>query len=246
MIGKIEKLLNIDDYDLEAVFSPAVVNVLILDFVFTCTLLPIAENTEWWRTVIAVAAPIAAPVVLFRFAMHSFREVARTTVESILYRKDRLRFPTTSMLLYNDSSISKVMKKRVREDIKAQYNITLCTKAQENADEMEARRTAKDAVALIRKTVADNKDAMTRRKLIRYGMFRNFLGGSLFCLPLSVICWAVSYYLTSASNVVILFAMLVYFIIVIVDYFLTKSAAVDYAETLITTFDKMNHNETYN
>ena len=31
-----------------------------------------------------------------------------------------------------------------------------------------------------------------------------------------------------------------------VDYFLTKSAAVDYAETLITTFDKMNHNETYN
>lgn len=77
-------------------------------------------------------------------------------------------------------------------------------------------------------------------------MFRNFLGGALFCLPLSVICWAVSYYLTSASNVVILFAMLVYFIIVIVDYFLTKSAAVDYAETLITTFDKMNHNETYN
>lgn len=40
MIGKIEELLNMDDYDLEAVFTPAVVNVLILDFVFTCTLLP--------------------------------------------------------------------------------------------------------------------------------------------------------------------------------------------------------------
>lgn len=111
MIGKIEKLLNMDDYDLEAVFTPAVVNVLILDFVFTCTLLPVAENTEWWRTAIAVAAPFAASVVLFRFAMHSFREMARTTVESILYRKDRLRFPTTSMLLYSDSSISKVMKR---------------------------------------------------------------------------------------------------------------------------------------
>ena len=243
MIGKIEKQLKMDDYDLEAVFTPAVVNVLILDFVFTCTLLPVSENTEWWRTAIAVVAPLAASVVLFRFAMHSFREVARTTVESILYRKDRLRFPTTSMLLYNDSSISKVMKKRVREDIKAQYNITLFTKAQENADEMEARRTAKDAVALIRKTVAENKDAMTRRKLIRYGLFRNFLGGALVCLPLSVICWAVSNYLTDAGNVAILFAILVYLIIVIVDYFLTKSAAVDYAETLITTFDKINHNE---
>lgn len=243
MIGKIEKLLNMDDYDLEAVFTPAVVNVLILDFVFTCTLLPFAENTKWWHSAIAIVAPLAASVVLFRFAMHLFREVARTTVESILYRKDRLRFPTTSMLLYNDSSISKVMKKRVREDIKAQYNITLSTKAQENADVMEARRIAKDAVALIRKTVADNKDAMTRRKLIRYGMFRNFLGGALFCLPLSALCWAFSYYLTGASNVSILFAILAYLIIVIVDYFLTKSAAVDYAETLITTFDKINHNE---
>ena len=243
MIGKIEELLNMDDYDLEAVFTPAVVNVLILDFVFNCTLLPFAENTEWWRSAIAVVAPLAASVVLFRFAMHLFREVARTTVESILYRKDRLRFPTTSMLLYNDSSISKVMKKRIREDIKAQYNITLSTKAQENADVMEARRIAKDAVELIRKTVADNKDAMTRRKLIRYGMFRNFLGGALFCLPLSALCWAISYYLTGASNLAILFAMLVYLIIVFVDYFLTKSAAVDYAETLITTFDKINHNE---
>ena len=243
MIGKIKELLNMDDYDLEAVFTPAVVNVLILDFVFTCTLLPFAENTEWWRSAIAVVAPLAASVVLFRFAMHLFREVARTTVESILYRKDRLRFPTTSMLLYNDSSISKFMKKRIREDIKAQYNITLSTKAQENADVMEARRIAKDAVALIRKTVADNKDAMTRRKLIRYGMFRNFLGGALFCLPLSALCWAISYYLTGASNLAILFAMLVYLIIVFVDYFLTKSAAVDYAETLITTFDKINHNE---
>ena len=243
MIGKIEELLNMDDYDLEAVFTPAVVKVLILDFGFTCTLLPFAENTEWWRSAIAVVAPLAASVVLFRFAMHLFREVARTTVESILYRKDRLRFPTTSMLLYNDSSISKVMKKRIREDIKAQYNITLSTKAQENADVMEARRIAKDAVALIRKTVADNKDAMTRRKLIRYGMFRNFLGGALFCLQLSALCWAISYYLTGASNLAILFAMLVYLIIVFVDYFLTKSAAVDYAETLITTFDKINHNE---
>lgn len=243
MIGKIKELLNMDDYDLEAVFTPAVVNVLILDFVFTCTLLPFAENTEWWRSAIAVVAPLAASVVLFRFAMHLFREVARTTVESVLYRKDRLRFPTTSMLLYNDSSISRVMKKRIREDIKAQYNITLSTKAQENADVMEARRIAKDAIALIRKTVADKKDAMTRLKLIRYGMFRNFLGGALFCLPLSSLCWAISYYLTGASNLATLFAMLVYLIIVIVDYFLTKSAAVDYAETLITTFDKINHNE---
>ena len=31
MIGIIEKLLNMDHYDLEAVFTPAIVNMLILD-----------------------------------------------------------------------------------------------------------------------------------------------------------------------------------------------------------------------
>lgn len=245
MIGEIEKQLKMDDYDLEVVFTPAVVNILILDFVFACALLPITENTEWWRTAIVIVAPLAASVVLFRFAMHLFREAARTTIESILYGKDRLRFPTTSMLLYNDRSISKVMKKRIREDLMAQYKITLCTKAQEDADEMEARRTAKDAVALIRKTVANKKDAMTYRKLIRYGMFRNFLGGALFCFPISVICWAIAPQLTKDSNTVIITALMIYFILITVDYFLTRSAAVDYAETLITTFDKIRHNETY-
>ena len=103
MIGKIEKLLKMDDYDLEAVFTPAIVNMLILDIVFTGTLLPIAENTSWWRPVLAIVAPLAAAVVLTRFAMHFFRGVSRTVFEDTLYRKDRLRFPTTSMLLHGRS-----------------------------------------------------------------------------------------------------------------------------------------------
>ena len=77
MIGKIEKLLNMDDYDLEAVFTPAIVNLLILDFVFTCTILPIAEETVWWRAALVIVASIAAAVVLTRFSMHFFRAVAR-------------------------------------------------------------------------------------------------------------------------------------------------------------------------
>ena len=131
MIGKIEKLLKMDDYDLEAVFTPAIVNMLIFDIVFTCTLLPIAENTSWWQPVLAIAAPLAAAVVLTRFAMHLFRGVSRTVFEDTLYRKDRLRFPTTSMLLLGDNStgVSKMMKNRVRENLRTLYNITLLTKA---------------------------------------------------------------------------------------------------------------------
>ena len=245
MIGKIEKLLKMDDYDLEAVFTPAIVNMLILDIVFTCTLLPIAENTSWWRPVLAIVAPLAAAVVLTRLAMHFFRGVSRTVFEDTLYRKDRLRFPTTSMLILGDNStsVSKMMKNRVREDLKTLYNITLLSKAKEDVDEMEARRMAKDAVYYIRKAVADNGDTMTRRKLKRYGMFRNFLGGAVFCLPLSVACWVINFSRAGVSTPIILTALILYLMLVVIDFFITKSAAVDYAETLITTFDKLNHDE---
>jgi hypothetical protein len=245
MIGKIEKLLKMDDYDLEAVFTPAIVNMLILDIVFTCTLLPIAENTSWWRPVLAIVAPLAAAVVLTRFAMHFFRGVSRTVFEDTLYRKDRLRFPTTSMLILGDNStsVSKMMKNRVREDLKTLYNITLLSKAKEDVDEMEARRMAKDAEYYIRKAVADNGDTMTRRKLKRYGMFRNFLGGAVFCLPLSVACWVINFSRAGVSTPIILTALILYLMLVVIDFFITKSAAVDYAETLITTFDKLNHDE---
>ena len=244
MIGKIEKLLNMDDYDLEAVFTPAIVNLLILDIVFTCTLLSIAEGTAWWHSIIAIVVPLAAAVALTRFTMHFFRGVSRTVFEDVLYRKDRLRFPTTSMLLLGDTSISQTTKKRVRDDLKTLYTIKLCTKAKEEADKMEASRAAKDAVALIRKTVADSKDAMTRRKLKRYGMFRNFLGGAVFCFPLSIACWIINFICTGASNPIILTILFFYLLIIVVDFFITKSAAVDYAETLITTFDKLNQDET--
>ncbi|MBO4232693.1 MAG: hypothetical protein J5862_05605 [Bacteroidales bacterium] len=242
MIGNIEKLLHLDDYDLEAVFTPAIVNLLILDFVFTCTLLSVAENTVWWRTAIAIATPLAAAVILTRFVMYLFRATSRV-YEDVLYRKDRLNFPTTSMLLHNNHSISKVMKKRIRNDLKTLYNMQLCSENQENADEMEARRTTKDAVSLIRNTVADSHDSMSRRKLKRYGFYRNFLGGAIYCLPLSLLCWGLDFFSTGTCNPVILTTIVIYALLVVIDFFLTKSAAVDYTETLLITFDRLNHYE---
>lgn len=242
MIGKIEKLLHLDDYDLEAVFTPAIVNLLILDFVFTCTLFSVAEYTVWWHAAIAIAAPLTSAVILTRFVMYLFRATSRV-YENVLYRKDRLNFPTTSMLLHNDHSISKVMKKRIREDLKTTYKMQLCSENLEKADEMEARRTAKDAVSLIRKTVADSHDNMSRRKLIRYGFYRNFLGGAVYCLPLSLLCWIIDLMMSGSSNPIVLTTIVIYALLVVINFFLTKSAAVDYAETLLITFDKLNHYE---
>lgn len=241
MIDRIEKKLKMDDYDLEAVFTPAMVNIILLVFIIACNVWVAGLNLSsltWWETILEVLGVIAVAVIFTRFLMHLFRGFAKL-FENINYGKDRLHFPTTSMLLYNDKSISQDLKKRVREELKATYNICLLSKSKEEADEQEARRTAKDAVATIRQVVADSKDSMTRRKLKRYGAYRNFLGGALACFPLSVAACIITCCVSGICSILAIGMTIVYLILIVVDYFLAKSAATDYAETLITTFDKI-------
>ena len=163
--------------------------------------------------------------------------------EDINFGRDRLHFPTTSMLLLSDNSIGQDLKKRVRRELKTLYNVRLCSKTSERANELEARKAAKDAVALIRQDVAKLYDDMMQRKLKRYGAYRNFLGGALFCLPISIICWAIGLTM-SMSSIASTIILILYAILAVVDYFLAKKAAVDYAENLLITFDKNNFNET--
>lgn len=244
MIGKIEKALNMDDYDLEAVFTPAMVNILIMGFIIACCVVDSGNvmNSVWWQVVCQIIGSVAAAALLTRFVMNLFR-AASHLYEYIHYGKDRLQFPTTSMLLYNDKSISRERKKRVRLELKAHYNMSLCSKAQEETDETEARRVAKDAIALIRTAVADSGDTMARRKLKRYGTFRNFLGGALFCFPVATICGGLTIAQSGTDTTAIIVALSLYFAIIVVDYFLTGGAANDYADTLITTFDKITYHE---
>lgn len=241
MIGKIEKQLKMDDYDLEAVFTPAMVNIILLVFIIACNVIITGYNLSrlvWWETILEVLGVIAVAVILTRFLMHLFRGMSKL-FENINYGKDRLHFPTTSMLLYNDKSISQDLKKRVREELKATYNICLLSKAREEVDEQEARRTAKDAAATIRQVVADSNDSMTRRKLKRYGAYQNFLGGALACFPLSVASCIITCCVSDTCSIMAIGLVIIYLIIIAVGHFLTKSAAIDYAETLITTFDKI-------
>lgn len=241
MIDKIEKRLKMDDYDRYAVFTPAIINCTITAFIIWCTVADLYPTT-WGNRLLAIFGSAAVTAIFARFIMNIFREVSKL-FETIHYGRDRLYFPTTSMLLLSDDSISQDLKKRVRRVLKSRFKITMPTKDSEVTNEIEARRTAKDAVALIRKTVANSEDMLTNLKLKRYGQFRNFLGGAALCLP-SVITCTVLCAVNSVSCTPLLFIItLIYVIVAFIDYFLTKSAARDYAETLIITFDQINHHE---
>lgn len=221
MISDIAKRLEMDNYDLEAVFTPTIVNLLIPYFVFMSTLFPYMHNAYWWKSVITITTSLATVVIATRFVMNLFRATSRI-FEDILYRKDRLRFPTTSMLLFSDHSISQEMKMRVRNILMTKYNMKLCSKAKEKSDEMEARRTAKDAVSIIRTIVADTDNPMIRRKLIRYGCFRNFLGGAIYCLLFCIVCWAIDYTNSGNINTIITITIIIYVTIIAIVFFLLR------------------------
>lgn len=244
MIEDLEKKLNMDDYDREAVFTPAMVNMIVMVIIVFCSLsdtnLSFLES-GWWQPIIKIVGTIAVAAVLTRFVMRITQGVSKI-FEDINYGRDRLHFPTTSMLLLNDNSIGQDLKKRIRLELKSLYSIRLCSKDIENNNELEARRAAKYAVAIIRQDVAALNDDLTQRKLKRYGAYRNYLGGALFCLPVSIICWAVGL-TVSISSIASSIVLILYVLITVVDYFLTKRAAIDYAETLLITFDKNNYNE---
>ena len=245
MIEDLEKKLNMDDYDREAVFTPAMVNVIVMVIIVLCSFYNSSlafMKSGWWQPIIKIAGTIAVAAVLIRFIMF-ITQGASKFFEDINYGRDRLHFPTTSMLLLSDNSIGQDLKKRVRRELKTLYNVRLCSKTSERANELEARKAAKDAVALIRQDVAELNDDMMQRKLKRYGAYRNFLGGALFCLPISIICWAIGLTM-SMSSLASTIILILYAILAVVDYFLAKKAAVDYAENLLITFDKNNFNET--
>lgn len=246
MIEKIEKRLKMDNYDLEAVFTPAIVNILFMCLiaVWSCYDSDIitVDGAYWWAYAAESVGLVAVTAIVARFTMQIFRGTSRF-FEDINYGADRLHFPTTSMLLVNGNDIGDELKKRVRHELKTIYTTSLFSKAKEQKDEQGARREAKDAVALIRKVVDESNDSTTKRKLTRYGIYRNFLGGAVFCLPISLGFWVLDLIHSGPRAMMILVAVLAYMTILCVDYVLAKRAATDYAEALMTTFDKINNNE---
>lgn len=101
------------------------------------------------------------------------------------YFKDYLKMPTTELLLFSSSTITKEMKESVREKIKKDFNINLYTEEKEKNYPSEARKQISLAVSQIRILLRGNKALYQHN--IEYGFVRNLLGGCLIALVVSVI-----------------------------------------------------------
>ncbi len=242
MLEKIIEKMGMDDYDREAVFMPAAINMVFVVLVVGCTLNDLGGinvGSAWWKLLISMLACIPISALLAKFLMHQFREWSKF-IEGWIF-KNGLYFPTTCMLLLTDknTSIGEDLKKGVRAKLRNEHGVKLCTAEKELADEIEARKRAKDAVGIIRQEVAKSGDTMYRRKLIRYGQFRNLLGGALLCFMVMLIALIMDCIGRGESIVFISVVFGLYTIVVITDYFIVRRSAEEYAENLLITYNNL-------
>lgn len=164
--------------------------------------------------------------------------IAKHWIEDSIFGKGGINFPTTNLLLFEDSVLSRNIKLAIREKINNDFHFELMNEDQEHKDIVEARRLIKDAVGFIRTYVG--KGRMTHQYNIGYGFMRNLIGGSLWAV-IGCIGSAITYGLKKnwePMSVFVLGAFIFFSLLIFKDRILSKYAH-QYAVTLFNEYVTM-------
>lgn len=116
-------------------------------------------------------------------------------IEFSVFGKNGERFPTTDMLLFSGGIISTERTEHIRAAVVRLTHCTLSSESEERVDPDSARLRAREAVGQVR-TIVD-KGRATIQYNIRYGFFRNLMGGVIWSAIGSACC---SIYYGMAGN----------------------------------------------
>lgn len=155
-------------------------------------------------------------------------------IESFIFQ-DGKRFPTTEILLWNNDYLSKQNKKMLRQKIAKDFGIFLLSQQKEDNDEVEARKTIRDAVDRVRKLVGDGRTVLQYN--IHYGAVRNLVGGCFFACPLSLCIAIIGCFMNNWPIMYIGVGLSVAFLLPIVFMkLLLKTFGYRYARTLLAEY----------
>jgi len=224
-----------DEYEIKARYIPCFV-AAVVPVHFCIQFL----GESFWKTMVTnigwlVVANVSLSLVVTLALIQLQCGIAKHWIEEGIFGKGGINFPTTTILLFQDSFLSRSMKVAVREKIAKDFNFQLMDASQEKIDIDEARRLAREAVGFIRRYV--DKGIMTYQYNIRYGFMRNLIGGALWGLAGSAGCtiwyglhknWQAVALFTVCT---ILFALLFLFRKRVLERF-----AYQYAETLLNEY----------
>jgi len=177
------KFLSI--YEIRARYVPAIIAalpiIILSGFVKEEIWVSIFKNARWFLIVENFSLSVIAVLLL----IHVQRGIAKHLFEARIFDSGK-SFPTTRMLLHSDDYLSGALKLNIRNKIRQDFCIILCTESEEQVNLDEAKKAIREGVALVRKKVGNGEKTLQYN--IHYGFSRNLIGGATFAAPCSLFC----------------------------------------------------------
>jgi len=238
---KNESMKSIDEYEIKARYIPTFICILPLaNFLFSFLgnkFFAELKNSFSWM----LLGEISVSFVFMIAFMQIICYIGKHLIEESIFGKGGINFITTKMLLFCEGMLSEDRKKQIRDKIFTDANIQLSTKEEEKSNFSDAQLKAREAVSAIRNIVG--KGSKTIKNNIRYGFFRNLIGGSFFVFTGTIAC--VFYNLNKNLNISIFFG--IYFVFFILLFLLKRkileSLAYNYADSLFSEYLTLNIGE---
>ncbi len=119
--------------------------------------------------------------------LYFFSELIRTTSKFIerRYFVNRMGFPTTYLMMYEDKTFSRIYKDTYRQKAKALFGMDLPSLAEERDNPTEARKRLQEIAKLVILRIGSGRLVMKHN--IWYGFFRNLIGGSLYSVVFCIL-----------------------------------------------------------
>jgi len=226
--------VSFDEYEIKSRYIPAIVSAIPL-IMLTSTQketvwLPLFRTASWFLVFENISLTVIAVVLL----MSIQRGIAKYCFENSIFNNG-IDFPTTTMLLIRNDILSKEFKRKVRDKIENDLGICLLNSKEEEENLLEAKRTIKDAVSLIRKRV--QKGILTYNHNIQYGFIRNLIAGGVWALPISMFNSWIFYRSSSVVGLLVSVALALFFLTMLLFHKkILISFANNYAEVLFSEY----------
>jgi hypothetical protein len=168
--------MKLDAYSFIARVFPALLSAI---SAFTLYFFFLKQTIESFLTALMgwqIVSDITVSFVLFFLLLQLSRLISKNVFEKIMFA-DRSLLPTTSYLMHLDAYFSPERTIQIHKKIRSDFNIRLASKNEENANPIDARRLAAEAVDQIRSRVG--KGVLVGQHNAEYGFWRNLVGGAV-------------------------------------------------------------------
>ncbi len=185
--------------------------------------------------VFQILADISISLILLYLSMQVVRFISKEVFEK-WYFKNEIEMPTTNLLLFSDSELSKNYKVRIREQVQKDFEFHINSEEEEANNPNESRKQIVSAVGLIRGKVKNGQLLLQHN--IEYGFVRNLIGGSMIGFIFSVIdilyfkYWSIHPTLYKVS----IFLLIVFLVILLLSKFLINRYGYLYAKRLFQEY----------